>query len=138
MALTKADLANQLFDEVGLNKREAKEFVEMFYEEVRTALEGGRPDRLPATTHHLMPYFLNRYLGGASEEEFFQRFGLDPPPDLCLRIEHGLRRCAIGSVVEENHLGIEKPTVGKRTRSRESFHGDSILVSFELELQPWF
>ncbi|MCF6226005.1 MAG: integration host factor subunit alpha, partial [Xanthomonadales bacterium] len=27
MALTKADISNALFDEVGLNKREAKEFV---------------------------------------------------------------------------------------------------------------
>jgi len=41
MALTKADMAERLFEELGLNKREAKEFVEMFYEEVRTALEGG-------------------------------------------------------------------------------------------------
>ncbi len=38
-ALTKADLAEMLFDEVGLNKREAKEIVEMFYSEICTALE---------------------------------------------------------------------------------------------------
>jgi len=43
-----------------------------------TALDGGRPDRLPVTTHHLLPYFLETYLDGASEEEFFDRFGLDP------------------------------------------------------------
>ena len=41
MALTKADLAERLYDELGLNKREAKELVEMFYEEVRSALESG-------------------------------------------------------------------------------------------------
>lgn len=29
-ALTKADLAERLFEELGLNKREAKEMVEMF------------------------------------------------------------------------------------------------------------
>ena len=39
MALTKADIAERLFDELGLNKREAKEFVESFYEELRVALE---------------------------------------------------------------------------------------------------
>ena len=39
MALTKADMAERLFDELGLNKREAKEFVESFYEELRVALE---------------------------------------------------------------------------------------------------
>lgn len=41
MALTKADMAEKLFEELGLNKREAKELVELFFEEVRTALESG-------------------------------------------------------------------------------------------------
>ncbi|PIV88101.1 MAG: integration host factor subunit alpha [Hydrogenophilales bacterium CG17_big_fil_post_rev_8_21_14_2_50_63_12] len=41
MTLTKAELANLLFEKVGLNKREAKEMVETFFEEVRTALEQG-------------------------------------------------------------------------------------------------
>lgn len=41
MALTKASLAEMLFDELGLNKRESKEFVEQFFEEVRIALEDG-------------------------------------------------------------------------------------------------
>ncbi|MCT2530239.1 integration host factor subunit alpha [SAR92 clade bacterium H921] len=38
-ALTKADLAEMLFEELGLNKREAKEIVEMFYSEISAALE---------------------------------------------------------------------------------------------------
>lgn len=38
-ALTKAIMAEQLFDELGLNKREAKEIIEMFFEEIRLALE---------------------------------------------------------------------------------------------------
>jgi integration host factor subunit alpha len=46
MALTKADMAERLFEELGLNKREAKEFVEMFFEEVRTALTEGRQVKL--------------------------------------------------------------------------------------------
>ena len=41
MALTKADMAEKLYEELGLNKREAKELVEMFFEEVRAALEDG-------------------------------------------------------------------------------------------------
>ena len=41
MTVTKMELANLLFDELGLNKREAKEFVELFFEEIRTALENG-------------------------------------------------------------------------------------------------
>lgn len=41
MALTKADMAERLFEEVGLNKREAKEFVEAFFETIRNSLEDG-------------------------------------------------------------------------------------------------
>ena len=41
MTLTKADLADLLFEQVGLNKREAKDMVEAFFEEVRVALETG-------------------------------------------------------------------------------------------------
>ena len=38
-ALPKADIAEMLFDELGLNKREAKEIVEKFYGEIGSALE---------------------------------------------------------------------------------------------------
>ncbi len=41
MALTKADLAECLYNELGLNKREAKEFVELFFERIRNALSNG-------------------------------------------------------------------------------------------------
>jgi len=41
MALTKAELTDLLFENIGLNKREAKEIVEYFYEEMRTALQKG-------------------------------------------------------------------------------------------------
>jgi integration host factor subunit alpha len=37
MTLTKADLADLLFEKVGLNKREAKDMVESFFAEVRMA-----------------------------------------------------------------------------------------------------
>ena len=46
MALTKADIAENLFEELGLNKREAKELVEIFFEEVRHALEQGHEVKL--------------------------------------------------------------------------------------------
>src|SRR5664279_52128 len=41
------------------------------------ALDGGKPDRLPATTHFLMPQFLNTCMGGMSEDEFFDTCGWD-------------------------------------------------------------
>jgi integration host factor subunit alpha len=44
--LTKAELAEMLFDHVGLNKREAKDMVEAFFEVIRDALEGGESVKL--------------------------------------------------------------------------------------------
>jgi integration host factor subunit alpha len=41
MAVTKADFAERLFDELGLNKREAKEVVDLFFEEIKDSLEHG-------------------------------------------------------------------------------------------------
>lgn len=45
-ALTKAEMAERLFDEMGLNKREAKELVEQFFEEVRQSLESNEQVKL--------------------------------------------------------------------------------------------
>ena len=39
-----------------------------------TVLHGDIPDRLPVTTHHLMPYFLKKYMNGISNDEFFDYF----------------------------------------------------------------
>ena len=44
--VTKADLADYLFEKVGLNKREAKEFVDLFFEELRSALISGESIKL--------------------------------------------------------------------------------------------
>ena len=44
--LTKAELADLLFAKVGLNKREAKDMVEAFFEEIRSQLEQGESVKL--------------------------------------------------------------------------------------------
>ncbi len=44
--LTKAELAELLFEQVGLNKREAKDMVETFFDEIRGALERGESVKL--------------------------------------------------------------------------------------------
>lgn len=44
--LTKADMAEHLFMELGLNKREAKELVDLFFEEIRAALESNEPVKI--------------------------------------------------------------------------------------------
>ena len=46
MTLTKAELADLLFEMVGLNKREAMDLVEAFFEEIRGARERGESVKL--------------------------------------------------------------------------------------------
>jgi len=46
MALTKADIAESLFNELGLNKREARELVDSFFEDLRGALSEGEQAKL--------------------------------------------------------------------------------------------
>ena len=41
-ALTKADIALLLFDQIGLNKRETKDFIDAFFELIVTELVAGR------------------------------------------------------------------------------------------------
>lgn len=45
-ALTKADLASLLFRRMGINKRESRELVEAFFEEIRQELLAGRDVKL--------------------------------------------------------------------------------------------
>ena len=46
MALTKADMAESLFNEMGLNKREARELVDLCFEELKASLAVGEPVKL--------------------------------------------------------------------------------------------
>ena len=45
-SLTKADLAEKLYEELGFNKREAKEIVELFFDEIRDSLESNEQVKL--------------------------------------------------------------------------------------------
>jgi len=46
MALTKANLAEYLFEELGLNKREVTDILELFFEEIKSTLEAGQQVKL--------------------------------------------------------------------------------------------
>jgi integration host factor subunit alpha len=46
MTLTKADFAEQVFDQLGFIKREAHEIVECFFEAIKDTLEQGEPVKL--------------------------------------------------------------------------------------------
>ncbi|MBK4775383.1 integration host factor subunit alpha [Candidatus Pantoea edessiphila] len=46
MALTKAEMSEYLFEKLGLSKRDSKELVEIFFEEIRCTLENGEQVKL--------------------------------------------------------------------------------------------
>jgi len=46
-------------------------------ERMLCALDRGKPDRLPCSLHQWQPYHLDTYLGGISDLEAFERFGMD-------------------------------------------------------------
>ncbi len=46
LSLTKAEMAENLYDELGLTKREAKNLVDLFFEEIHMSLEDGEPVKL--------------------------------------------------------------------------------------------
>lgn len=63
--ITKAELAAALYEEVGLNKREAKDFVDLFFEKIRQSLEQGNAVKLSG-------------FGGFSVRDKNQRPGRNP------------------------------------------------------------
>ncbi|KAA3619162.1 MAG: integration host factor subunit alpha [Proteobacteria bacterium] len=63
--ITKAELAAALYEEVGLNKREAKDFVDLFFEKIRQSLEQGNAVKLSG-------------FGGFSIRDKSQRPGRNP------------------------------------------------------------
>jgi uroporphyrinogen decarboxylase len=71
-------------------------------ERMLTALRGEIPDRLPVTTHHLMPSFLKQYMNGANDQEFFDRFGLD---SIVWRIAYAADESA-GDYFDPNHTEL--------------------------------
>lgn len=46
MTLTKADIVEKLYADIGLNRKDAKELVDMFFEEIKRALEQGNAVKL--------------------------------------------------------------------------------------------
>jgi integration host factor subunit alpha len=54
MSLTKAGMGKMLFEEFGLNKSEAKELIEQFFEEIKLALETGNQVKLSGFGNFLM------------------------------------------------------------------------------------
>ena len=46
MTITKDSLVEMIHNEIGLNKREAKELIECFFEEIKKTLENGNDIKL--------------------------------------------------------------------------------------------
>ena len=70
MTLTKAELADLLFERVGLNKREAKDMVEAFFEEIRNALETGTGEEIAITARRVVTFHASQKLKSDVELAF--------------------------------------------------------------------
>ena len=46
-------------------------------ERLLTAINNGKPDRLPVQVHRWMPYYLRTYLGGIDQWAAYEQFGMD-------------------------------------------------------------
>ncbi len=46
MTLTKADIVEKILEDIGLNRKDAKELVDMFFEEIKSSLEQGNEVKL--------------------------------------------------------------------------------------------
>ena len=46
MTLTRVNFAESLFEELGIDRREAKALVELFFEEIKDSLEQGKPVKI--------------------------------------------------------------------------------------------
>ena len=98
MTLTKAELADLLFEKVGLNKREAKEMVEAFFEEIRVQLEQGQDVKLSG-------------FGNFQLRDKSQRPGRNPKtgeeiPICARRVVTFHPSAKLKSLVEKNYHGI--------------------------------
>ncbi|HEX6007195.1 MAG TPA: integration host factor subunit alpha [Burkholderiales bacterium] len=101
MTLTKAELADLLFEKVGFNKREAKDMVESFFEEVRHALESGNGVKLSG-------------FGNFQLREKPQRPGRNPKtgeeiPITARRVVTFHASQKLKAMVEQNYDGNEQP-----------------------------
>jgi hypothetical protein len=63
-------------------------------------LNGTMPDRMPVTTHHLMPSFLEKYHAGIPNDEFFEIFKLDP----ILWVNAHMPDRSAGAVYDSTHV----------------------------------
>ncbi|MEY4517322.1 MAG: hypothetical protein RL180_1668 [Pseudomonadota bacterium] len=93
-ALTKAEMADHLSDKTGINRREAKQLVEQFFDEIREALVAGeqvklsgfgnfelrdkrqRPGRNPKTGEEI-PISARRVVTFRAGQKFRQRVELE-------------------------------------------------------------
>jgi len=104
-------------------------------ERMLTALDGGTPDRLPASIHQWQGYHLKKYLGGISALEAFRKFGLDasigfsphktPAPNPDWQVKEEPSQSPRGNTL--THLTITTPE-GELTETHEANDQTSWIV----------
>ena len=75
-------------------------------ERMLTALNNGRPDRLPCQVHGWMDYYLNHYLGGMDWWQAYEKFGMDYAIYVSPRYTYSERDLARWGI-ERRELGLD-------------------------------
>ena len=105
MALTKAEMSEYLFDKLGLSKRDAKELVELFFEEIRRALENGEQVKLSG-------------FGNFDLRDKNQRPGRNPKTgeDIPITVRHEEKTSHLAKSIVHRRKGLrEAPAASKLT-----------------------
>lgn len=76
-------------------------------ERMLTALDNGKPDRLPCQVHDWMPYYLKNYLDGMDRWEAFERFGMDYAIYISPKYSYAEKSLS-NWLVKETDLGIDE------------------------------
>jgi len=90
-------------------------------ERMLTALNNGRPDRLPCQVHGWMDYYLKKYLGGMDWWQAYEKFDMDYAIYVSPRYSYSekdlanwqVKRTDLGTDEDGNHLWVEIITTPK-------------------------
>jgi len=105
-------------------------------ERMLTAINNGKPDRLPGQVHGWMAHYLQHYLGGVDQFEAYERFGLDMAIYVGPKWSYDERDLANWQV-EHTDLGTDADGVRSWTQTIRTPGGELHTAGAASEITPW-